>query len=75
MKNNILSLGQLLEKGYDIQMRNMYLYVHDDNNTLITLVKMTITKSFLWFYTFTNQIASKQLLLMTLPYDIFYMAT
>ncbi|XP_058181305.1 uncharacterized protein LOC131299741 [Rhododendron vialii] len=29
MKNNILSLGQLLEKGYDIWMKNLYLTIKD----------------------------------------------
>ncbi|KAK2988268.1 hypothetical protein RJ640_003139 [Escallonia rubra] len=35
MKNNILSLGQLLEKGFTVQMKNMSLCVYDNNNVLI----------------------------------------
>ena len=31
MKNNILNLGQLLEKGFDIHMKNLSLNLRDKN--------------------------------------------
>ncbi|KAK2988263.1 hypothetical protein RJ640_003134 [Escallonia rubra] len=46
MKNNILSLGQLLEKGFTVQMKNMSLCVYDNNNVLIARVKMTKNRMF-----------------------------
>ena len=35
MKNNILSLRQLLEKGYDIHMRNHSLSIRDQRSNLL----------------------------------------
>ncbi|XP_073109451.1 uncharacterized protein [Elaeis guineensis] len=32
MKSNILSIGQLHEKGYDVQMKDLALSLHDKNN-------------------------------------------
>ena len=32
MKSNILSIGQLHEKGYDVQMTDLALSLHDKNN-------------------------------------------
>ncbi|PHT83150.1 hypothetical protein T459_11593 [Capsicum annuum] len=43
LNNNILSLGQLLEKGYDIHMKNMHLWPKDSSNNLI--VKMHMAKN------------------------------
>ena len=40
MKNNILSLGQLLEKGYVIHMKDHVLSLRDDKNVIIANVPM-----------------------------------
>ena len=45
MSSNILSLGQLLEKGYTVHMKNFSLVLRD-NNKLITHVKMLKNKMF-----------------------------
>ncbi|KAJ4700583.1 Retrovirus-related Pol polyprotein from transposon TNT 1-94 [Melia azedarach] len=46
MKSNILSLGQLLEKGYDIHMKDYSLFIRDDKGNLITKVKMSKNRMF-----------------------------
>ena len=46
MKNNIFSLGQLLEKGYDIHMKDCSLFIRDDKGKLITKVKMSRNRMF-----------------------------
>ncbi|KAJ4700820.1 Retrovirus-related Pol polyprotein from transposon TNT 1-94 [Melia azedarach] len=46
MKINILSLGQLLEKGYDIHMKDYSLFIRDDKGNLITKVKMSKNRMF-----------------------------
>ncbi|KAM1480370.1 hypothetical protein ACFX2I_027522 [Malus domestica] len=46
MKSNILSLGQLLEKGYDIHMKNYSLFLRDDKGRLIAKVKMSKNRMF-----------------------------
>ena len=40
MKTNILSLGQLLEKGYQISLKDMHLTLADTRGKLITRVRM-----------------------------------
>jgi len=47
MKNNILNLGQLLEKGYDIHMKDSSLSIRDGRNNLITKVPMSRNRMFL----------------------------
>ena len=47
MKNNILSLGQLLEKGYDIHMKDGSLSIRDNRSNLITKVPMSRNRMFL----------------------------
>ena len=47
MKTNILSLGQLLEKVYDIHMRNQSLSKRDQHANLIANVLMTSNRMFL----------------------------
>ena len=47
MKNNILSLGQLLEKGYDIHMKDSSLSIRDGRNNLITKVPISRNRMFL----------------------------
>ncbi|KAI0529711.1 hypothetical protein KFK09_002268 [Dendrobium nobile] len=47
MKSNILSLGQLLEKGYDIHLQNNYLFLKDNIGTLIAKVPMSRNRMFL----------------------------
>ena len=47
MKTNILSLGQLLEKGYDIHTRNQSLSIRDQHANLIANVPMTSNRMFL----------------------------
>lgn len=40
MKNSILSLGQLIEKGYDIHMKDYSLWIRDQRQNLIANVPM-----------------------------------
>ncbi|KAE8676644.1 hypothetical protein F3Y22_tig00111582pilonHSYRG00249 [Hibiscus syriacus] len=47
MKSNILSLGQLVEKGYDIHMNNYNLSIKDDKNNFISKVSMSKNRMFL----------------------------
>ncbi|KAH9697695.1 hypothetical protein KPL71_023716 [Citrus sinensis] len=46
MKSNILILGQLLEKGYDIHLKDCSLFLRDDKGNLITKVKMSNNRMF-----------------------------
>ncbi|GAU26813.1 hypothetical protein TSUD_289180 [Trifolium subterraneum] len=46
MKTNILSLGQLLEKGYDIQLKNNNLSIRDHSNKFIAKVPMSRNRMF-----------------------------
>ncbi|GAU10148.1 hypothetical protein TSUD_420080, partial [Trifolium subterraneum] len=46
MKSNILSLGQLLEKGYDIQLKNNNLSIRDHSNKFIAKVPMSRNRMF-----------------------------
>jgi len=55
MKNNILSLGQLLEKDYDIHMKDSSLSIRDRRNNLITKVPMSRNKMF--FLNIQNDVA------------------
>ena len=41
MKNNILNIGQLLEKGYNIHIKNYSLTLRDGQNNLITKVPIS----------------------------------
>lgn len=41
IKNNILILVQLLEKCFNIHIKNLSLNLRDENGTLITSIKMT----------------------------------
>ncbi|KAJ4788299.1 polyprotein [Rhynchospora pubera] len=46
MKSNILSLGQLLELGYTVVMKDRTLYLRDKNDRLIAQVEMTKNRMF-----------------------------
>lgn len=46
MKNNILSLGQFLEKGYDIHLKDHSLSIRDQRENLIVKVPMTRNRMF-----------------------------
>ena len=46
MKSNILSLGQLLEKDYDIHLKDYSFFLRDDKRNLITKVKMSKNRIF-----------------------------
>jgi hypothetical protein len=46
MKNNILSLGQFLEKGFEVQMKDKNLKIFDKSGAAIASVKMTRNKMF-----------------------------
>ncbi|XP_047155511.1 uncharacterized protein LOC124826663 [Vigna umbellata] len=46
MKSNILSLGQLLEKGYDIQLKNNNLSIRDNTSRFIAKVPMARNRMF-----------------------------
>jgi hypothetical protein len=50
MKSNILSLGQLLEKDYEIHMNNQSLLLRDDKKNFIAKVPMTSNRMFLLNY-------------------------
>lgn len=41
MKNNILSLGQLLKNDYEIKMKNLSYFLRDEKKILIVKVSMT----------------------------------
>ncbi|KAE8721075.1 hypothetical protein F3Y22_tig00016885pilonHSYRG00007 [Hibiscus syriacus] len=47
IKSNILSLGQLEEKGYDIHMNNYNISIKDDKNNFIAKVPMSNKRMFL----------------------------
>lgn len=47
MKSNILSLGQLLEKNYEVHMKNLSLLLQDDHENVIAKVPMTKNRMFL----------------------------
>jgi GAG-pre-integrase domain len=46
MKSNILSLGQLLERGYTVFMKERTLYLRDQDNQLLAQVEMTKNRMF-----------------------------
>jgi hypothetical protein len=46
MKNNILSIGQLLEKGYTIHMENYSLILRDARGGIVAHVPMTNNRMF-----------------------------
>ncbi|PKI79000.1 hypothetical protein CRG98_000641 [Punica granatum] len=46
IKSNLLSIGQLLERGYNINMKDSALSIRDKNNKLITHVSMTKNRMF-----------------------------
>ncbi|XP_050877698.1 uncharacterized protein LOC127081487 [Lathyrus oleraceus] len=47
MKNNILSLGQLLKKGYDIHLKEHSLFLRDCRHNLIAKVHMSKNRIYL----------------------------
>ena len=47
MKSNILSLGQLLEEDYEIEIKNRSLFLRDGKKNLIAKVPMTSNRMFL----------------------------
>ncbi|XP_072076528.1 uncharacterized protein [Arachis hypogaea] len=47
IKNNILSIGQLMENGCKIVMEDRYLWLRDKNGNLIAKVSMTRNRTFL----------------------------
>ena len=47
MKSNILSLGQLLEKGYDIPLKDNNLSIRDSGSNLIAKVPMSRNRMFM----------------------------
>ena len=44
MKSNILSLGQLLLKDYDIHMKDYSLFIRDDKENLIMKMKISMNR-------------------------------
>ena len=46
MKSNILSIGQLLEKGYKVYMENNHLWLKNAKGGLIACIKMTRNRMF-----------------------------
>jgi len=47
LKSNILSLGQLLEKGYEILLKDKYLWLKDQNENLIAKMFMLRNRMFI----------------------------
>jgi len=47
LKSTIFNLGQLIEKGYDILMKDKYLWLNDQNENSITKVLMSRNKIFI----------------------------
>ena len=47
LKSNILSLGQILEKGYEVNMKNRCLWLRDQSENLIAKVYMSKNRIFL----------------------------
>lgn len=54
-KSNILNLGQLLEKGYDIDLKYYSLFLKDDKGNLIT--KMKVSKNRMFSFNIQNKVA------------------
>ena len=46
MKSNLLSLGQLLEKGYSTNMKGSYMEVFDSKEKVVLKVSMTSNRTF-----------------------------
>jgi len=46
MKNNLLSLGQLLEKGYSMQMKDNQLKMFEGNRRLILKTPLSRNRTF-----------------------------
>ncbi|KAL0320216.1 UNVERIFIED_CONTAM: Retrovirus-related Pol polyprotein from transposon TNT 1-94 [Sesamum radiatum] len=46
MKNNILSIDQLMESGHKVKMEDMYLWLRDHDDRLIAKVAMTSNRMF-----------------------------
>ena len=46
LKSNILSMGQLMEKGYSVLMKDLVLYLKDKSNILIARVDMKKNKMY-----------------------------
>ena len=55
MLSNILSLGQLLKKGYTVHIKDLSLVLRDQNNKLITNVKMS--KNIMFTLNIKNEIS------------------
>lgn len=47
VKNNILHIGQFLERGYDIHMKNCSLLIRDHRSKLIANIKMVENRMFI----------------------------
>ncbi|KAL0386130.1 UNVERIFIED_CONTAM: hypothetical protein Sradi_3007300 [Sesamum radiatum] len=46
MKNNILSIGQLVESGHKVKMEDKYLWLRDHDDRLVTKVAITSNRMF-----------------------------
>ncbi|KAL0355685.1 UNVERIFIED_CONTAM: Copia protein [Sesamum radiatum] len=46
MKNNILSIGQLMENGHKVKMEDKYLWLRDHDDRLVAKVTMTSNRMF-----------------------------
>jgi hypothetical protein len=46
IKQNLVSIGQLMEKGYNLYMKNCHLTIIDYNGRLIAYVKMSKNRMF-----------------------------
>ena len=46
LKNNILSMGQLLEKGYSVFMKDQILHLKDKSGRVLANVEMTKNRMF-----------------------------
>jgi len=46
LKSNILNIGQLLEKGYSVFMKDRVLHLEDENGRVLAIVEMAKNQMF-----------------------------
>jgi hypothetical protein len=46
MKHNLLSLGQLVEKGFELSTKDQFIEVHDPNNRLVLKAPLSKNRTF-----------------------------
>ncbi|KAL0356305.1 UNVERIFIED_CONTAM: Retrovirus-related Pol polyprotein from transposon TNT 1-94 [Sesamum radiatum] len=62
MKNNILSIGQLMENGHKVKMEDKYLWLRDHDDRLVAKVNMTslgMEDKYLWLRDHDDRLVAK----------------